>query len=584
MAVVCFLAPFSAWSQTTETPAAIAEAPVNLSIPDGNVVGVSNTITISGDDPLESIEVALQIDHPAPDELVISLTGPTGIRIILHNRTFSSQSPFSPIYETITPSVESLKTFLGKNPQGNWTITASDLVAGNSGTLLAWGLRVKPSSLIQPLPPTPVPIPQGLFGKTGILTVEAIPSDAAAGDANNDGLDDLFVVSEQGNMAAIYFSNGETLTDPPLRYTVARPQKIALADFNQDGSLDFAVASQASGIAYTTITVFLANLAGGYSQGFTAQITTALNKLDAFDATGDGIIDLIAGGAPQLLEGVGDGSFKPAVDLVYLGKSYLAKGDLDRDGFTDIFAALSRGGTSPNSDPYVLYGGDMSFLRREKIALEGSIADSFAGRLDEPEITGFATLTKSSSSSTAYSLYTIFEKSPGKITTKKITIASDLLIPPSVPYDLNGDGLDELIYISKTGIAAFQKTLDNSGGQSTLLFEHTTAKKIAIGKFFSDGSVGVGILSSTADVTLIKSSQGPLPTPTPYATPTPSPLPFLFPTFASIEPTPTFTPTPPTSTPTPNSPGASSPDINGDGVVDRLDLLILMQHWGRAVN
>lgn len=562
---------------------------VNAAIPDGKTAGVSHSITINGNDPLESLEVALQIKHPAPDELVISLTGPTGIKVILHNRTFSSQSPFSPVYETVTPSAESLKTYLGTNPQGKWTLTVADLVPNKSGTLLAWGLRVRPASIMQPLPPTPVSIPAGLFTKVANLIVDASPVNAVAGDANNDGLDDLFVISEQGNQAAVYFSNGTALTDPPLRYSVNRPQKIVTCDFNKDGFLDFALASQTGGITYTTITVFLANSAGGFSQGFTAQVFSSLDRFAAVDATGDGIADLIVGGIPQLVEGVGDGSFKPAVDLVYLGKSYWANCDLNRDGGSDLLVSLSRGGTSPNADPYILYGtADLSFTKREKIAVEETIADSFAARLDHPGRMGFAALAKISGVSVPFQLYTIFEDSSGKLVTNKKQISSDLLVTPVTPYDLNGDGLDELIYVSKTGIYAFQTNSSTSGGQNQLLFDYKTANKIAIGNYFSNGSIGMAIIASSTDVVLVKSTKGPLPTPTPIHTPTPSPTLFLFPTLLLTTPTPTSTPAPPTPTPvpptpTPKTPILGSPDINGDGVVDKLDLLILMQYWGKKM-
>ncbi len=573
-------APLAGLCQTTETPFAIAEAVVDLPIPDGNPVGASHTISISGSDLLESLEVALQIDHPAIGDLVISLTSPSGAKVILHNRTSSPQTPFSPVYETNTPSAESLKTFLGKSPRGNWTLIVADLVPGSTGTLMAWGLRVKPSSLIQPLPPTPVPIAEAMFEQASTLPVDALPGSAAAGDANNDGLDDLFIISETGNQASVYFSNGTALTDPPLRYSVNRPQKIALSDFNRDGQIDFAAASQTKDIAFTTLTVFLANIAGGFSQGFTAQVSTSLQKLAAFDATGDGIIDLVFGGVPHLLEGVGDGSFKPAVQLVYLAQAYWAHGDLNGDGLLDIFAEISRGGTSAKTDPHVLYGNqDPSFPIREKITLDSAILDAFPARLDRPGELEFAALTKTSAAATAYQLHTLYEESPGEIAVNTQSISTGLINLPAIPYDLNGDGLDELISVSKTGIHAFQKSFFNAGGENRTLYEIPSAKNVTVGRFFSDGGIGMAVIGSTTEVILLHSTLGPLPTPTPYATPTPTPTPFLFPTTVPATPT----PTPEAPTPTPVSPTQGSPDINGDGIVDRLDLLILLEYWGQKV-
>ncbi len=570
----------TSWSQPTETPVAVAETSVNSPIPDNDFIGISHSLKIFGSVPLESMEVAIQIDHPAVEELVITLQNPYGVKIILHNRTSSPNHPFSPIYETGMPSAESINLFLGINPQGDWTLTVTDLVPGNSGTLVAWGIRIQPASLLQPLPPTPIPLPLDLFTKAAAIPVDVTPTNGVSGDANHDALDDLFLISETGNQAIVYFSNGSQLSDLPLRYSIDRPQKIVLGDFNRDANLDFAIASQDREIATTHLSVFLANIAGGFSQGFTTQIATPLDHFAAFDATGDGIPDLIAGGVPQLIEGVGDGSFHPARQLVYLGQTFLTHADLNEDGLEDLLVALSRGGTSPNSDPYLLFGNhDLSFPLRQKIELENPVLDAFFSDVNEPDQTHLIMISTIPSVTSAYQVTSIQGESFPQITVNRTRIPSGIFHFPIHSIDLNGDGLDEWLSLSSSGISAFQKYPALETGNSTLLVEHPSPKAFVTGNYFSDGSIGMAVIDSSTQVTLYRSTLGPLPTPTPYMIPTPTPTSFLFPATATETPTPTstFTPTP---SPTVRS---IEPDLNRDGIVDKRDLLILLEYWGNSI-
>lgn len=88
----------------------------------------------------------------------------------------------------------------------------------------------------------------------------------------------------------------------------------------------------------------------------------------------------------------------------------------------------------------------------------------------------------------------------------------------------------------------------------------------------------------TKSSTYIPSGSGPAETVTPPQDPTPTPTPTSVPTSTPTPtptPQPTATPTPtpqPTATPTPKP--TASADINGDNVVDVLDLSILLSDWG----
>ena len=340
------------------------------------------------------------------------------------------------------------------------------------------------------------------------------------------------------------------------------------------------VASQDADTPITDLTVFISNTAGGFSEGFHSQISTGLDAITLFDADGDDLTDLVAGEKAQLLSGNGDGSFKPAVQFVYLGRSYMSYGDLDEDGLNDIFITISRGGTSSNSDPYVLFGSsDPTYPNREKFTFAGTLLQGLTARLQNPDIIEFVAISDKDEVEEETKWFRSIRRLEGNnLTYTEIGLPAGTLGDPVIPYDLNGDGLDELVFVTETGVSAFQRTRDVTGGRTTSIFTAELLENVQPGLFFSDGSAGLAAVNSGGEVVLARSSQGALPTATPDVPPTPSPTPFLFPTSTpAVDPTPT-----PSPSPTPGPVLEFNPDLNGDGIVDRDDLLIFMRYWGQA--
>lgn len=577
---VVLLASSPTFALDSETPAAVAEVRLDLPIPDGSPAGVSTTITVPGDDPIESIEVALQIDHPAVSQLIVSLKSPKGTTVFLHNRSASDQNPFTPVYESTSPSAEPLSNLIGENPNGKWTLYVADMVPGESGTLTGWGLRFEPASILNVTYIDPILLEADLFQEASRLIPEIATGDIAVGDANGDGLDDLFLLSETGNQAGVYLSSGTSFSGPPLTVPIDRPQKIALGNLNGDERLDFVAASENPNSPITDLTVFIGNVAGGFTEGFTTQLSIGLISLAILDTNDDGFNDIVVGEKAQLLSGNGDGSFKPAVQLVYLGRSYMSHGDIDEDGLNDIFINISRGGTSANSDPSVLFGSnDPTYPIRQAFKFTGTLLQGFTARLRHPEHIEFVTVYNKDEADGTKWFRSIRSLSGKDLTYTEVGLPAGTLGDPLVTCDLNGDGLDEMIFATKTGVSAFQRTRDVTGGKTTAIFTAESLQSVQVGCFFSDGSLGLIALNASGELILAKSSQGPLPTPTPVVPPTPTPTPFLFPTATPIT---NVTPTP-SPTPAIRPPYENSPDLNGDGVVDRKDLLILMEYWGQLI-
>lgn len=582
-------------AQETETPIASVEAKIDLAIPDHSTDGVSHTITLPGFGSVESLEVALQISHPIVEQLYITLTGPEGQTVVLHSNTPSSQNPFSPVYESTTASFEPLSPFIGIEGHGNWILTVYDFGPGARGTLTGWGLRVRPSSLLQTPEPTPKPVVPDSYREGQKLGVEVKVSNLHAADFNQDGIEDVILLSETGNAALLYPSNGDLFIDspPPPLIDVPKPQKVVDAYINNDPWLDLVFATQDALVKVTTLRVFLGNAEGGFNEHFTTQVNTSMETLAAFDWNGDDKTDLILGGTPYWLPGTGEGSFQAATPIVpTLGRQLLAVGDLDRNGRTDLLATISRGGTSPFTDAYVIFNqGNTtapSLYPRVKANFDTAILSHFRQAsfvsFEEPDVGEFVIVADSGETDPIQWLITVKGAPDQSVSAETFRLAAGSIETPFRAGDVNSDGIEELVFSANSGAQVFAYS-DGSNAETTVnVFSGASLILTEPGRYLNDGSTGIAAINGNNELLLLRPKEEFVPTPTPAGTPTPSPTPFLFPTFT---PTPvlTATPTPsptikPTSTPTP---GKVNPDINGDGIVDKRDLLILMEWWGRTV-
>lgn len=577
--MVCLAAPMLARAQTAETPYAVAEVRADLPIPDNDAVtGAAYSIYVPGGEPLEELQVSFEIDHPAVEQLIVSLVHPGGESIILHNRTPSDDAPFHPVYDTLDAPAEPLSRFLNRSPMGEWKLRVLDLVEGATGTLIGWGLKVKPASAFQTPPPTPVPLPAELFAEQSRFTVGAAVTGVETADMNGDGLDDLFLLYKASNRVDLFTSSGSGLISIPLNMQIDAPSRVATGDVNGDDLVDFVAASQASGSASVHLTVFLANDAGGFASGFQADVslTTALDALTLVDVNDDGALDLIVGGIPKIFTGVGDGTFKLEGDLIGLGRRFLAKGDLDGDGRDELFITRSRGGTSSNVDPYILFSSpDLNFLNAIKLTLtDPTLQRAFAARPIDPARVELAAFSPTGEVDPTLYFSRVRLEDDGSVSTDEARLPAGSVGFPLRAYDLNADGLSDFVFPAAGGVRAFQRTDGPTGGRTQTVFSVENPVFAAPGRFFSDGRVGLVVIDSKNNVIVTASLLQPLPTATPGA-PAPTATPFLFPPDPTVTPTPQVTPTPMRPTPV-----AGDPDLNGDGVVDAKDLLILIQHWG----
>jgi len=127
-----------------------------IAIPDGTGSATATT-TVSGFTGfLATVQVFVEIDHPAPQQLRLILTGPDGTSVILHDQSGAPEQPINTIFGLTAAPLFSLGAFEGKTANGTWTLTVQDLVPGVSGRILHFS--VTPIAGLQPPPIEAIPL------------------------------------------------------------------------------------------------------------------------------------------------------------------------------------------------------------------------------------------------------------------------------------------------------------------------------------------------------------------------------------------------------------------------------------------
>ncbi|MDA8019746.1 MAG: proprotein convertase P-domain-containing protein [Thermoanaerobaculia bacterium] len=137
-------------------------------VPDGVPAGVESTLVIDTDVILGGLQVEVDIEHTWVGDLTIRLRSPAATEIVLLDRpgvpsdplgcanndvrvTFSDSAVVDPelicsasssepwVTGPVLP-VAALSAFDGESSQGTWTLTVSDDIAGDLGTLVSWRL------------------------------------------------------------------------------------------------------------------------------------------------------------------------------------------------------------------------------------------------------------------------------------------------------------------------------------------------------------------------------------------------------------------------------------------------------------
>jgi len=109
-------------------------------IPDNQVDGVTDTITIDQAEIIASAKVSLDITHAYRGDLQVTLLTPWGAAVLLQQRNQGGSA--DNIQRTISESdLPALATFRGRSAQGDWRLSVQDLAPADVGVLNSWAVE-----------------------------------------------------------------------------------------------------------------------------------------------------------------------------------------------------------------------------------------------------------------------------------------------------------------------------------------------------------------------------------------------------------------------------------------------------------
>ena len=205
-------------------------------------------------------------------------------------------------------------------------------------------------------------------------------SGIGAGDFTGDGKADLVLMSFQEAFLAPSLGDG-TFGDPvSVYFAFSQLASPAIADFNGDGKLDFAVPENCCGS--TNLVVLLGNGDGTFQSPIPSFAGQTLDILLAQPLTDGGEVDLLAGdggSSVALLRGNGDGTFQPPVTILTtsFGPWFAAADEFNGDGHVDLLLTRS----SP-SVALLLGNGDGTFQAPVLIGLASNAGTLVAADFD----------------------------------------------------------------------------------------------------------------------------------------------------------------------------------------------------------
>jgi serine protease AprX len=112
-----------------------------LTVPDNNPAGISDTVNFTEQSTISSIKVSVDIAHTYINDLVVTLTAPSGTAVVLHDRIGGPADNIKQTFDLV--SIPALSNLNGQSIQGNWTLKIQDLASRDVGKLNRWEVEIQ---------------------------------------------------------------------------------------------------------------------------------------------------------------------------------------------------------------------------------------------------------------------------------------------------------------------------------------------------------------------------------------------------------------------------------------------------------
>lgn len=336
------------------------------------------------------------------------------------------------------------------------------------------------------------------------------PSEAAIGDLNGDGNNDIVVTNEYGGDISILLGHGDgTFTAEDLNYDTGGFPWLApiIADFNGDGLMDVLVTDDYFNLVYLQ----------GYGDGtFRAAPTYPLpNSFDQHawsysvatgDFNGDGIPDAVVGQSSNagstgvvVYIGKGDGTFYPGVSYGESdGLAYVTVADFNGDGKLDIAA------TDRNSGQIqILTGnGDGTFA----IGLSFSSGGTYPSNLVTGDFNHDGKMDIAVANQSSENIGVLLGNGDGSFA-NAVTYPTTSYDPAYITAaDIDGDGYLDLAVTANTdgpaAVAVFLANGDNSGTFKTATYTTLdgSPELVAFGDLNKDGKLDMAVTERVGSI------------------------------------------------------------------------------------
>ncbi|MCP4580950.1 MAG: hypothetical protein GY839_04990 [candidate division Zixibacteria bacterium] len=175
------------------------------------------------------------------------------------------------------------------------------------------------------------------------------PEALTVADFDNDGFNDFAIAMFMDNKASVYYNNGDSTFSDGLHFDVGyRPIGILSLDVNGDGFVDLATANY--GNTPDNVSVLLNNKVGGFETAVHYTTSEGSVRLDKCDLNFDGFIDLVTcnywSDTISVLTNNGNGTFASAINFPAAGirpRSIIAE-DINADLEKDLLISNQQSG------------------------------------------------------------------------------------------------------------------------------------------------------------------------------------------------------------------------------------------------